>query len=120
MSGMLRTDGKWEIYVLQHRYKHEGEWMLTGLDGLLANVPKTVRWVNPHGHDGKQHEPFQAFSASGACWQKLGIHGTFNYATGQKMLNLIAKYNPAHTYRLACYRVRQFRIAAFTPTPLED
>ena len=52
---MVRNDGKWEIYRIQHKWNN-----------------KKNKWVY-----SIENEEF--FKSSEECWQLTGINGTFNF-----------------------------------------
>ena len=96
---MLFTDGTYEIYRIQHRYKKKGEWAFSGLDGdFAANIPVKKRFTNVR--DYKMTPAFYAFSACGEVWQTTGIHGTYDREHAIKVLKLMAEHNPEHSFRV--------------------
>lgn len=101
---MIRNDGDYKIYMIQHRYEKKGRWAGTG-DVLFANVPAKFRFasIHPLAH----RSPFVQFAASGECWQQTGTHGTFDREVAIKMLELVAKYNPEHSFRVVLVRISQ-------------
>ncbi len=78
---MIRIDGKFTIFVLQGR----------------KTKSKTDTWFSPSFDSfGTPSD----FSASGDCWQKLGIHGTFEEEAGLSALARFAKAYPEYDWRL--------------------
>lgn len=106
---MLRRDGTYKIYIIQGYFKNNG-WLYCGIPNLFY-MPKEIRWVSIR--EGIEAEPFQSFTASGKCWQKTGIHGTFSKRKGKKLLSLLHKYIPDAKYRLARLNIKQ------TTTPIK-
>ena len=53
----LQSDGEYVIFTLQYWYEKDGTWNDAGLDAF--------------GHP-------EGFNASGECWQRTGVHGTFD------------------------------------------
>jgi len=100
---MFRTDGKYKVYQIQHRFKKQGDWSVSG-DHLFANVPTNLRVENG---TFIPVFPFNLFASTGDVWRFLGIHGTFDVKAGKKMLTLVAEYNPQHSFRLVLMRISQ-------------
>lgn len=101
---MLRHDGIYEIYRIQHLYRKEGEWTFSG-NSLFANVPPRLRFTG-RVH-GEHQSPFLEFSSSGDVWQQTGSHGTYFYDVAMKMLGLVAKYNERHSFRVVLIFISQ-------------
>ena len=90
---MLKQDGKYQIYIIQHQYNKEGNWCNSDIDTFEPNSLK--RWK-----DGKELEPWCHLSANGTCWQETGIHGTFDIDDARKMILLLKKHNEQHNFRV--------------------
>jgi hypothetical protein len=104
---VVRNDGTYEIYRIQHKYNKKGAWAYSGVtDGsFAADIPVKHRYVNVHDH--KMTPAFYAFSACGEVWQKTGIHGSFNRGDALKVLKLMAEYNPEHKFRVVKVTITQ-------------
>lgn len=87
---MLRNDGKYTIFVIQHEQPEKGKestWVYSNLD--VFGYP-------------------EGFSASDDCWQKTGIHGTFDAEQAMEGLSELRKKNKdKHRFRLALVRITQ-------------
>lgn len=83
---MLRSDGKFEFYQIQHRISPYRRWVTSNLDHF--GVPP-------------------GFEANSACWQKTGRHGTFDLGEGILGLDWIRKRNEGNTFRLVLMKVWQ-------------
>ena len=68
---MLRNDGKYEIFVIEFASKeyHPDKWHPINWDCL---------WVKAEHMTPAKQKNFEAFSASGQCWQETGVHGTYD------------------------------------------
>jgi hypothetical protein len=114
---MLPTDGEYAFFTIEIQlYPDRGEegWESIADSCLIAKVPAALRIKNPGKYDGKEKEPFQAFSASGKVWQTTREHGVPTRELGAQLLNLIAEYNPKHTFRLVHVLVTQRRTTLMT------
>lgn len=70
---MLRNDGVYKIYRIQHQQRSNNEWVYS-----IYGSPDTNSKTTPCR---------DTFTASGLCWQKTGIHGVYdirNARTGLK------------------------------------
>ena len=79
---MLRTDGKYEIYILEFSVKGENKWHTLSFDAA---------WVSPELYKTKK-EIWKTFSACGQCWQEIGIHGTYDVEIAIKLYVLLTQY----------------------------
>jgi len=95
---MLRNDGKYEIFIIEHQYEKEGKWSRTSFDGGFKmpdrHILKNGVW------EGKENEPYESFSASGQCWQETGEHGVFDTEMAIKLYLILKKNNPEHNFRV--------------------
>jgi len=84
----MRCDGEFTIYVLEARYTtgKDKKWFRASLDSFGT----------PPG-----------FSASGECWQKTGIHGTFDEAQGVDAAMVMAREHVEFDWRLMRLEVSQ-------------
>ncbi len=101
---MLRHDGTYKIYRIQHRYRKRGDWTFSG-DSLFANVPPRLRFTGRTY--GEHRSPFLEFGASGDVWQQTGIHGTYSYGVARRMLELVAQHNEKHSFRIVLILISQ-------------
>jgi hypothetical protein len=78
MEPLLRQDGVYTLYRVEVQWG-DGRWGAIS-DTLIARVPLELcsEDIHTNNYTGRQLEPFQSFSSSGECWQKIGIHGTFD------------------------------------------
>lgn len=80
---MIRNDGKYEIYRLQHLWNHRTKWV-----GSIEN------------------EEF--FKASGECWQQTGIHGTFDFDEAKKAFEeVVSRLEKNRKFRLVKVTISQ-------------
>ena len=80
---MIRNDGKYEIYKLQHLWEGRTEWV-----GSIEN------------------EEF--FTTSGDCWQKTGIHGTFDFDKARKVFgDVVSRLDKKREFRLVKVTISQ-------------
>lgn len=108
---MLRRDGEvkfFQVECLFYPDRGEDGWHPIG-DSIIGAVAAEHRVLNPGVYDGKEKEPFQSYSASGACWQETGYHGTYDRDLGVQMLNFVSRYNPKYKFRLVEVRLSQAR-----------
>lgn len=73
---MVRSDGTYKFYKIQHQWKEGGEWVFSAYGQPETNSkPKKGSGIS------------DTFTASGYCWQETGEHGVFdlrNAKTGLK------------------------------------
>ena len=86
MGGLLRNDGKYVIYIIQHKQK-DCRWVQSSFDAFGT--------------------PDIAFSASGDCWQQTGVHGTFNLSIAEHALAMIRMKHMITQFRLAKVEITQ-------------
>lgn len=97
---MLRNDGKYTIYTIQHQDK-KGEWHSSNIDSF---EPKEGRWSS----DGsKELPPWRHFGANGECWQQTGVHGTFEVDDARQLLCLLRKHNKNQQFRVVAVDIWQ-------------
>jgi hypothetical protein len=87
---MLRIDGYFTIYVLKGRNTEK----------------KSEKWFSP-SYDSFGTPP--GFCASDECWQKTGVHGTFDEAQAFAALQLFAKAYPENDWRMEEVKISQHR-----------
>jgi hypothetical protein len=84
----MRTDGDFVIFVLQAR----------------STIGQEKKWFSPN-YDTFGTPP--DFTASGDCWQTLGIHGTFDEEKGLDALRLMNREHPEYDWKLMERRLSQ-------------
>ncbi len=106
MHESLHNDGDFVIYkveVLRH-YSSGPSWMSwTSMyhddEPPVPSIP--VRHANKRDQlRGHQKEPFNSWTACGECWQATGIHGYFDRAKADKLVELLFKHNPEDRFRI--------------------
>jgi hypothetical protein len=93
---MLRQDGSFEIYILEHQTKDGKEWHGSGDGEHFCNNKGTFR-----------DEPRRSFNALGRCWQVTGVHGCFEKKMAMKMVMLVACENPDRKFRIKRVTIHQ-------------
>lgn len=94
---MLRNDGSYTIYVISHNYgKRDPRFRQSSLDHFGYN-------------EKKSDSPKLSLSASGECWQKTGIHGTFDLNHAKKLAKRIAKKNTREDIKFAVQEIVIFQ-----------
>ena len=78
---MLRNDGKYEIYIMEFSLKNKRDWHAISFD--VAWVPTDIRL--------KKITAWEAFEASGKCWQETGVHGTYDVEDAMRLLVSLKK-----------------------------
>lgn len=97
MSNLLRNDGDYTIYVIEFLYQQ------------AATYPKRWTTANPDafGEIGRA-----GITASGECWQRTGIMGTFDRGQADYALKMIRKdCKSRHGKKGSDFRVRKFVIS---------
>jgi len=95
---MIRTDGSYCIYTIQHDYHKDGKWVMSNLDTF--GVPPYPAW--------KRTMPFpDCFNAVGRCWQETGIRGVYGIDVAIEGLKWIREKNPNMLFRLAVVYIKQ-------------
>jgi hypothetical protein len=93
---MLRNDGSFEIYILEHKTKDGKEWHGSGDGAYFCKGKCTFT-----------DEPCRSFTAGGRCWQVTGVHGTFEKKIALKMLMLVACESPKRKFRIKRVTIHQ-------------
>ncbi len=83
---MIRNDGTFRIYCIQHEQLHNGAWLHSSVDYFGC----------PEG-----------FNASGKCWQRTGVHGVFNLKQARLGLAWIQARWPGRSFRLVRITITQ-------------
>lgn len=91
---MVRNDGKYTIYILQHLTRDGKEWNNSG-DGS--------QFVK--GNFRKQ--PLYDFCACGECWQQTGVHGTYDLEIAHRLLLLAGTQHPTRSFRICEVQICQ-------------
>jgi len=99
---MLRTDGKYKIYIIKHRYNDSGEWARSG--DCTQWIPRKV--VNGKNFK-KVQQIFNPFKAGGECWQQTGVHGSYKKRDAVKIMDLISEWKPGHRFRVCEVEIDQ-------------
>ena len=80
---MLRTDGSYCIYKIQHSWKRGEEWVFS-----IENE--------------------EYFPASNKCWQITGVHGTFSLEEAKTAYGrAVSKLDKNRKFRLVCINIDQ-------------
>lgn len=80
---MLRTEGKFTIYKIEHQWQNKGNW--------ASSIE------NEH-----------YFTASGDCWQRTGVHGTFDLEEAKKAFGeVVSKLDKNRKFRLVGVTIEQ-------------
>jgi len=87
---MIRNDGMYVIYDIQHRQSKPTKWVSSSFEHF--------------GHP-------EGFNASDPCWQETGVMGTFSRHVAQKGLTWIRKKNPGTYFRLVVVIISQKTLA---------
>jgi len=61
---MIRKDGNFKFYKIQHQQESDGEWVYS-----IYGTPET---------NSKSKPCPDTFTASGLCWQQTGEHGVYD------------------------------------------
>lgn len=93
---MLRHDGDFVIYILQHQFRKTGEWANSGDGEQFCKNKKPFT-----------EEPRRSFNACGSCWQQTGVQGSFDKKIAFKMMILCACETPKHNYRIKQVTISQ-------------
>jgi len=90
------SDGKFRIYIIKHLYKDKGK--------CWANSGQCTQWIPKYLPLGvisdRNKKIFRPFSASGKCWQKTGIHGSFIKRDAIRILDKISEWHPEHRFKV--------------------
>jgi hypothetical protein len=108
---MFKKDGKYVVFTIEVESIHKaGEWnadygMADNSNGSAYQGAIVVKGLSFSGvHDGKMLgtcvKEYQEFLASGECWQKLGIHGSFNTSSACNLAAALAESNPTRRFRV--------------------
>lgn len=80
---MLRTDGKFSIYVIEHQWNNNNKWVMS-----IEN-----EWY---------------FKSTNICWYETGIHGTYDLEEAKAALKeCINLKDPNREFRLVLYDIFQ-------------
>jgi hypothetical protein len=85
---MLRSDGTYNIYIIQHQWRKAGEWKMSDIGGFGSKPPMSM-------------------NAIGQCWQDTGVMGTYHLKDALAVLPDLRKRNPEHAFRVACVCISQ-------------
>lgn len=105
MSPIFRHDGEWTVFRVEFLSK-DGNWCDASDNSyFLVNVPARIRSDEHH----RSKAPFQDFCASGECWQRIGLHATFDEEKAFRLAELLSKYNPGTRFRVVKHICSQQR-----------
>lgn len=90
------NDGKYKIYIIKHLYKDKAERGWDDSGSCLQFLPKGCSLTNFK----KYKMALVPFSASGRCWQKTGIHGSFVKRDAIKIIDKISEWRPGHRFKV--------------------
>ena len=80
---MIRTEGKFSIYRIEHQWKGKSEW--------VSSI-----------------ENEQYFPASGNCWQQTGVHGTYDLEEAKEAFGkVVAQLDKNRKFRLVRVMIEQ-------------
>lgn len=85
---MLRSDGTYRIYRIQHRKLNSDRWIYSDLD--------VFGWPNGFAAD-----------TDSKCWNETGVCGTYDKRLADDGLLWIAAENPGVTFRLVEVMISQ-------------
>lgn len=92
---MLRKDGTYTLYRIQHLLKI-GEWAYSNFDFFCKGPDFSVRL-----------EPYRSFTAVGECWQEIGEYGSYALSTSLSFLKQISQAWPDYQFRLVKIEITQ-------------
>ncbi len=101
---MLRTDGEFVIYIVQHSYRCSSKWVTSEI-GVFLFRNKAL--------DGRTKKKFKELNlkyeanGDGDCWQQTGQTGTFDQQVAIDLMHLAAEYNKEHAFRVVALHVTQ-------------
>jgi len=78
---MIRNDGIYTIYMIQHQWKDKPRWE-TSIENIML------------------------FPASDTCWQQTGVHGTYSEEKAKEAFRKLVP-NANQTYRIAKVSISQ-------------
>jgi len=101
---MIRNDGEYTIYIIQHKYKDpkDENWYNSGSCDAFIKVETRKQWDKI-----VYNEPFRSIHASGDCWQETGIQGTYDFDKAQQVMIQVAQWNPGREFRVAQLNIKQ-------------
>ena len=80
---MIRTEGKFTIYRIEHQWDGKGKW--------ASSIE------NEH-----------YFNASGDCWQQTGVHGAYDLEEAKEAFGkVVAQLDKNRKFRLVCVTIEQ-------------
>lgn len=106
---MIRTDGEFVIYIIQHKYLKKGKWTYSAAAGNFF----------PDYYDNKEGwyylKSFQkCVDACQDCWQQTGIHGSYSKLLVIAFCDALTKLNPKHEFRAAELKISQATRGIYT------
>ena len=101
---MLRNDGDYTIYIIQYTKDKPGEeWNNSGDCTQFIKKVKTREQQDKIAYS----KPFESISACNECWQKTGIHGTFDLKMAMAVFQKIFRWFPKYRFRVAELKISQ-------------
>ena len=94
---VLKTDGKYTIYALQHQWEPEKLW--TYIEGEF------LRDFSEEEFD--RYPELNDFTVKGECWKRTGIYGTFNFDAAIEVLTRVVKKYPGLRHRIVKIEIDQ-------------
>jgi hypothetical protein len=100
---MIRKDGKYFIYIIQHQRDVDKRWV---------NSSDCNRWI-PGKLTRKKFEtifftePWRTITACGKCWQETGVHGSYIKNKALRILEKVSKWNPGIKFRVCKLEIEQ-------------
>jgi hypothetical protein len=88
MTGMVRNDGDYVVYIIKHRCNTDHSWAKSNMDRFSFAGD-------------------EEFGASGACWQSTSINGTFDRAKALAALTAIAEAYPDYEFGIFEVKISQ-------------
>ena len=96
---MLRTDGLYGIYMIQHFDRNAGKFVGSSFDYFGDACWKTGKHVRMAQNS--------CMCVCGDCWQRTGVHGTFRIASARWILRWLRLKHPTHEFRIVKVTVSQ-------------
>lgn len=93
---MLRKDGTYTFYRIQHFQKGEKDekWVYSDLGFFCKNFDFKV-------------DPYRSFTAIGECWQEIGEYGCYDLSNSLQFLKQISESCPNSQFRLVKIHITQ-------------
>ena len=102
---MIQNDGEYIIYIIQFKYvdSKDQDWHNAGsCDQFMKKQLNRKEWERI-----RFKTPFKNLSACGDCWQRTGVHGTYNLEDATYALIKVSEWNPGREFRVAKVEINQ-------------